>query len=131
MPTGPRRRGEVFSAGRTYAGSPATWSTSPPADPLSDLPDLRRPAGQAQPRLLKKGPFRAVRVYPGDLGTKGGLLTDEHARVLREDGTVIPGLYAAGNTTASVMGRTYPGPGSTIGPVVVFGYRAARHPASR
>ncbi|GAA1748836.1 FAD-dependent oxidoreductase [Nonomuraea bangladeshensis] len=80
---------------------------------------------------LEKGPFRAVRVYPGDLGTKGGLLTDEQARVLREDGTVIPGLYAAGNTTASVMGRTYPGPGSTIGPAVVFGYRAARHAATR
>jgi 3-oxosteroid 1-dehydrogenase len=80
---------------------------------------------------LRKGPFRAVRVYPGDLGTKGGLLTDEHARVLREDGTAVPGLYAAGNTTASVMGRTYPGPGSTIGPAVVFGYRAAQHAAFR
>ncbi|MFG1613251.1 FAD-dependent oxidoreductase [Nonomuraea wenchangensis] len=78
---------------------------------------------------LEKGPFRAFRVHPGDLGTKGGLLTDEHARVLREDGGAIPGLYAAGNTTASVMGRTYPGPGSTIGPAVVFGYRAARHAA--
>ncbi|MEV4383219.1 FAD-dependent oxidoreductase [Streptosporangium sp. NPDC049644] len=80
---------------------------------------------------LEKGPFRAVRVYPGDLGTKGGLLTDEHARVLRENGSAIPGLYAAGNTTASVMGRTYPGPGSTIAPAVVFGYRAARHATSR
>lgn len=80
---------------------------------------------------LEKGPFRAVRLYPGDLGTKGGLLTDADARVLREDGTAIPGLYAAGNTTASVMGRTYPGPGSTIAPAVVFGYRAAQHAASR
>jgi 3-oxosteroid 1-dehydrogenase len=80
---------------------------------------------------LEKAPFRAVRVYPGDLGTKGGLRTDEHARVLRENGTAIPGLYAAGNTTASVMGRTYPGPGSTIGPAVVFGYRAVRHAATR
>ncbi len=79
---------------------------------------------------LERGPFRALRLYPGDLGTKGGLLTDADARVLREDGTVIPGLYAAGNTTASVMGRTYPGPGSTIGPAVVFGYRAARHAAT-
>lgn len=79
---------------------------------------------------LERGPFRAVRVYPGDLGTKGGLLTDEHARVLREDGTPLPGLYAAGNTTASVMGRTYPGPGSTIAPAVVFGYRAAQHAAA-
>jgi 3-oxosteroid 1-dehydrogenase len=51
--------------------------------------------------------------------------------VLREDGTAIAGLYAAGNTTASVMGRTYPGPGSTIRPAVVFGWIAARHAAGR
>ncbi|MEU4831354.1 FAD-binding protein [Streptosporangium sp. NPDC023615] len=91
------------------------------------------PRGKPNPNLgaLERGPFRAVRVHPGDLGTKGGLLTDEHARVLREDGTEIPGLYAVGNTTASVMGRTYPGPGSTIAPAVVFGYRAALHVASR
>lgn len=76
---------------------------------------------------LEKGPFTAVQLVPGDLGTKGGLLTDAEARVLAADGAPIPGLYAAGNTTASVMGRTYPGPGSTIGPAVVFGYRAARH----
>jgi 3-oxosteroid 1-dehydrogenase len=48
-----------------------------------------------------------------------------------EDGTAIPGLYAAGNTSASVMGRTYPGPGSTIGPAVVFGWLGAQHAASR
>ncbi|MCC3272507.1 FAD-binding protein [Arthrobacter zhangbolii] len=80
---------------------------------------------------LEKGPFSAVRLYPGDLGTKGGLVTDADARVLREDGSVIPGLYAAGNTTASVMGRTYPGAGATIAPAVVFGYRAAQHAAGR
>ncbi|MCC3281399.1 FAD-binding protein [Arthrobacter caoxuetaonis] len=80
---------------------------------------------------LEKGPFYAIRLYPGDLGTKGGLLTDEEARVLREDGSLIPGLYAAGNTTASVMGRTYPGAGSTIAPAMVFGYRAARHAAAQ
>ena len=78
---------------------------------------------------LEKGPFTAVKIVPGDLGTKGGLLTDEHARVLDESGDVIAGLYAAGNTTASVMGRTYPGPGSTIGPAAVFGYLAAQHAA--
>ncbi|WP_394553836.1 FAD-binding protein [Agromyces sp. MMS24-JH15] len=78
---------------------------------------------------LEKGPFTAIKIVPGDLGTKGGLLTDEHARVLDEQGTVIRGLYAAGNTTASVMGRTYPGPGSTIGPAAVFGYLAATHAA--
>jgi len=72
-------------------------------------------------------PYYASAIYPGDLGTKGGLLTDEHARVLRDDATAIPGLYAAGNTTASVMGRTYPGPGCTLGAATVFAYLAARH----
>lgn len=75
---------------------------------------------------ISKPPFWATKIYPGDLGTKGGLLTDERARVVREDGSLIAGLYASGNTTASVMGRTYPGPGGTLGPAVVFGYVAAR-----
>ncbi len=57
---------------------------------------------------IEKGPFYAVKIVPGDLGTKGGLVTDERARVLREDGSVIPGLYAAGNASSAVMGRTYP-----------------------
>ena len=78
---------------------------------------------------LEKGPFTAYRVVIGDLGTKGGVLTDEHARALREDGSVIEGLYAAGNNSASVMGRTYPGPGSTIAPALVFGFRAGKHMA--
>ncbi|HJE51773.1 MAG TPA: FAD-dependent oxidoreductase [Tessaracoccus flavescens] len=78
---------------------------------------------------LEKGPFLAVRVVIGDLGTKGGVLTDEKARALRADGSVIDGLYAAGNVSASVMGRTYPGPGSTIGPAVVFGMIGGRHMA--
>lgn len=80
---------------------------------------------------VARPPFYAVRVWPGDLGTKGGLLTDELARVLREDGSPIPGLYAAGNSSASVMGRTYPGPGSTIGPAMTFGMIAGRHMASQ
>ena len=79
---------------------------------------------------IEKPPFYALRVWPGDLGTMGGLLIDEHARVLRQDGSVIRGLYAAGNNTASVMGRTYPGPGSTIGPAMVFGMIAGRHAAT-
>jgi len=76
---------------------------------------------------LDKPPFYATAIYPGDLGTKGELLTDEWARVLREDGQPILGLYAAGNTTASVMGRTYPGPGSTIGPACTFAYIGMLH----
>jgi len=75
---------------------------------------------------LARPPFYAVTIVPGDLGTKGGLRTDEHARVLREDGTPIPGLYAAGNASASVMGHSYAGAGATIGPAMTFGYIAAR-----
>ncbi|HWJ81548.1 MAG TPA: 3-oxosteroid 1-dehydrogenase [Nocardioides sp.] len=73
---------------------------------------------------IDQAPFYAVKIVPGDLGTKGGLLTDERARVLRPDGSVIPGLYAAGNVSAAVMGYTYAGPGATIGPALVFGYLA-------
>ncbi len=79
---------------------------------------------------LERAPFYAFKVVPGDIGTKGGLLTDEHARVLREDGTPIVGLYAAGNTSASVMGHEYPGPGATIGAAVTFAYIAAKDLAS-
>lgn len=87
------------------------------------------PVAKPNPNLgtIEKGPFVAHKIYPGDLGTKGGLVTDEWARVLRKDGSVIQGLYAAGNNTASVMGHTYPGPGSTIGPAGVFGYLGALH----
>jgi 3-oxosteroid 1-dehydrogenase len=74
---------------------------------------------------LAQPPYYAIKIVPGDLGTKGGLRTDERARVLRADGTVIDGLYAAGNTSAMVMGRSYAGPGATIGPAMTFGYLAA------
>ncbi|WP_062464328.1 FAD-binding protein [Demequina soli] len=80
---------------------------------------------------IAHGPFVAIKIVLGDLGTKGGLLTDEHARVLDTAGRVIEGLYAAGNTSASVCGRTYPGAGSTLGPALVFGYLAGKHAASR
>jgi 3-oxosteroid 1-dehydrogenase len=76
---------------------------------------------------LVKPPFYAAKLVPGDLGTKGGLVTDEQARVLREDGSVVEGLYATGNTSASVMGNEYAGPGATIGPSITFGWVAARH----
>lgn len=78
---------------------------------------------------IEKGPFYAVAMYPGDVGTAGGLITDEHARVLRSDGSIIEGLYATGNATASVVGRCYPAAGASIGASFVFGYRAAQHAA--
>ena len=74
---------------------------------------------------LERPPFYAVQMVPGDLGTKGGVVTDARARVLRADGSVIPGLYAAGNTSATVMGHSYAGAGATIGPAMTFGYLAA------
>lgn len=89
------------------------------------------PTVRPNPNLgsFEQPPFYAVRMYPGDVGTAGGLVTDQHARVLREDGSVIAGLYATGNSTASVMGRTYPGAGASIGASFVFGYIAAHHAA--
>jgi 3-oxosteroid 1-dehydrogenase len=76
---------------------------------------------------IDKAPYYAIPIHPGDIGTKGGLVTDVNGQVLGEDGKQIPGLYAIGNTSASVMGRTYPGAGATIGPAMTFGWLAARH----
>lgn len=82
-------------------------------------------------RPLTEGPFYAVKVVLSDLGTCGGLRADDRARVLREDGTVIEGLYALGNTAANAFGATYPGAGATIAQGLVFGYIAARDAADR
>ncbi|MNH10593.1 3-oxosteroid 1-dehydrogenase [compost metagenome] len=79
---------------------------------------------------LSKGPYYAMRLDAGDIGTKGGLLTNEHAQVVSQDGEVIPGLYAIGNCSASVMGTSYPGAGGTLGPAMTFGYIAAHHIAA-
>jgi 3-oxosteroid 1-dehydrogenase len=75
---------------------------------------------------VDRGPFTAARVVLSDLGTKGGLCTDTRGRVLREDGSVLPGLYAAGNTSASLAGAVYPGPGVPIGTAMVFASLAAQ-----
>lgn len=76
---------------------------------------------------IDEAPFYAVPMYPGDIGTKGGLVTDASARVLKENGEPIEGLYATGNCAASVMGETYPGAGATIGAAMTFGYAAIKH----
>ena len=87
------------------------------------------PTHKPSPTLgtVSEGPFYAVELYPGDVGTYGGLVTDENARVLMEDGKAIAGLYATGNTTAGVTGDVYPGAGASIGASFIFGYRAAKH----
>jgi succinate dehydrogenase/fumarate reductase flavoprotein subunit len=90
------------------------------------------PTGRLNPNLglLEVAPFYAIQIWPGYLGTKGGLFTDEHARVLKKDAEVILGLDGAGNTSASIVGRTYPGPGSTLGPPMTFAFIAMHHAAS-
>ncbi len=89
--------------------------------------DPVNPVGTPNPCLIpiKSGPFYAAKVGLGDLGSKGGLKTDANARVLRPDGSVIPGLYAAGDTMAAASGEAYPAPGTPIGSSMVFSYLAA------
>ena len=109
-----KNRDEDFHRGeRAYD----RWLGDPLNEPSETLGSIAEP------------PFYAVPVLPGDVGTYGGVVTDECARVLREDGSVIPGLYATGVSTASVMGRAYPGAGSSVGPSFVWGYVAANHAA--
>ena len=78
---------------------------------------------------VEQGPFFAVAIVPGDVGTYGGVVTDANARVMKPDGSVIDGLYATGTTTAGVMGRAYPGAGCSIGPSFTWGFVAAKHAA--
>lgn len=78
---------------------------------------------------IEQGPFYAVAMYPADVGTAGGVVTDEYARVLRGDGSVIEGLYAVGNSAAPPFGRCYPGAGASIGASFTFGFIAAHHSA--
>jgi succinate dehydrogenase/fumarate reductase flavoprotein subunit len=92
---------------------------------------LGDPTYKPNPNLgsISKAPFYAVKIYPGDLGTRGGVLTDEHARALKERAggktEVIKGLYAVGTSSATVMGRSYAGPGATLGPALTFAFIAA------
>src|SRR5699024_7311272 len=84
------------------------------------------PRNKPNPSLgrIDKAPFYAIKMVPGDLGTKGGVLTDTVGRVTRADGTVIDWLYARGDAPAQVQGPTYAGPGATIGPAMTFAYLA-------
>ena len=76
---------------------------------------------------MNKGPFYATRLLLGDLGTKGGLKINHDGQVIHTDGTVIQGLYAAGNSSASIMGSKYPGAGCTLGPAMTIAYKAGHH----
>lgn len=80
---------------------------------------------------IETGPFAAMAVWPAEIGCSVGISTDPDCRVLDGEGNLIPGLYACGNDMGSVMSGAYPGPGTTLGPAVVFGWRAAMHAAGR
>jgi hypothetical protein len=89
------------------------------------------PTNKPNPCLRKigPGPYYAVAVWPADLASSAGLRTDARARVLRSDGTPLNGLYAVGNDAASIFKGMYPGPGTMIGPAMVFAWRAAMNAA--
>jgi 3-oxosteroid 1-dehydrogenase len=81
-------------------------------------------------RPVAKPPFYAVQLINGTIGTNGGARIDAGGRVLGANGDAIPGLFAAGNASACVFGRAYPGGGGTIGPALTFGYLAGRAAAA-
>jgi 3-oxosteroid 1-dehydrogenase len=93
---------------------------------LGDLmaDDVARSLGK-----IETGPFYAVDIVPGDVSTYGGVVTDVNSRVLKGNGEPITGLYATGVSTASPMGRVYPGAGASVGPSMTFGWIAAKHAA--
>jgi len=91
--------------------------------------DAKHPGKNPSLAPLDVGPYFALRIRPGELGSFAGLQSDDQARVLDREGKVIEGLYAVGNDAASIMGGNYPGGGITLGPAMTFGYLAARHAA--
>ena len=93
--------------------------------------DHNRPGVAATLGPLSEGPYYAVQIHPGALGTKGGPRTDTEGRVLNQQGRVMTGLFAAGNAMAGVTGMVYGGAGGTLGPALTFGYLAGRAAARR
>lgn len=82
-------------------------------------------------RPIENGPFVGLAVWPAEIGTSAGLVTNADGQVLDAHAMPIEGLYACGNDMASIMAGSYPGPGTTLGPALTFGYRVAKHAAGR
>lgn len=80
---------------------------------------------------LQQGPYYALALYPGSLGTFAGIRSDAHGRALDAQGSPVPGLYVVGNDSASVMGGNYPAGGITLGPAMTFGYLIGQHAAAQ
>ncbi|MEU4658425.1 FAD-dependent oxidoreductase [Streptomyces sp. NPDC023723] len=116
---------ERFHRGETPWDRMYSFIVGFPAGPVMNY--LIQPVPEAPNPLLlplDTPPYYAATIVLSDIGTKGGLKTDEHARVLRPDGAAVPGLYAAGNTAAAMSGHVYPGAGTPIGSSLAFSYRA-------
>jgi len=92
--------------------------------------DRSQPGALATLAPLGSGPYYAVQLHMGVLGTNGGARTDELGRVLGHDGAVIPGLFAAGNVMAGPTGSIYAGAGGTLGPAITYGWLAGREAAA-
>ena len=88
------------------------------------LGDPRQPHPNLAP--LAEGPFHAIPIRPGTLGTCGGLVTDDDGRVLDRAGRPVGGLFAAGNVSATVFADAYPGGGATLGSAVTRAYAVGR-----
>ncbi len=116
------------TSSRPRASTPTSAAASRRTTTASAIPGIGPTPRSGR---LDRAPYYATRVLPADVGTCGGVITDEHAQVLDEQDRVIDGLYATGNITATVMGRTYLGAGGSIANTMVFGYVAARHAAGR
>lgn len=128
-PQGLRATVEGYNAHAREGRDPAYQRGETPYDRMQGDAEHGGPNPCVAP--IERGPFYAVRIVPGSLGTFAGLRGDEHGRVLDAQGLAIPGLYAAGNDLASVMGGHYPSGGITLGPAMTFGYILAHHAADR
>ena len=112
------------------AGTDTQWGKgNTPLNVFNGDPDHPGPNPCLAP--IERGPFLALRVWPADIGTSAGAQTNANGEVLNAQGTPIGGVYTVGSDMASVMQGTYPGPGTTLGPALTFGYRIARHAAQR
>lgn len=123
-PTGLEETVSRFNEGAARGQDPAFGRGSNAFNRFLGDPD-HRPNPNVAP--IERGPFYALRLVMGDLGTFEGLKTDTVGRVLAQDGRAVPGLYAVGNDRASIMGGNYPGAGITLGPIMTFGYVTGRH----
>ncbi len=128
-PAGLARTVAAYNGHARHGRDPEYGRGEIPYDRMQGDPEHTGPNPCVAP--IERGPFYAVRVVPGSLGTFAGLEVDVHARVLDAQGAPIDGLYAAGNDMGSVMGGHYPSGGITLGPALVFGHVLAHHAAGR